>query len=259
MASNGSSNGITAVEICVSDVMVSNAFERKILIAHRAQGHVLEMREKSLIECGKNKNGTESREFENIFGVRVDKKIKGDNTALMIMQDGVRRIKSIHAQMIRADKDGKMTYYYLNNTVCGGFSARVNGALDRDYKIYIAQKFIGINITGSNSQVGILSHEMSHFTRAGIGGVNGGMGTGDLNSKGERAFLSEAGHKAAADDMVRNHSKYVFNNAYNIERYFEVPLGNDLLSEIAETVENDMKKELIIITDNTPPPPPETK
>ncbi|QLN17387.1 hypothetical protein HVZ29_00525 [Escherichia coli] len=254
MAGNGSSEGQTAVQVCISDVMVSNAFERMILIAHRAQGIILKMREKSLIECVKNKNGAESREFESIFGVRADKKIKGDVTALMIMQDGVRRIKSIHTQMIRAGKDGKMTCYYLNNTICGGFSARVNEFLDRDYKIYIAHKFIGINVTGSNSQVGILSHEMSHFTRTGIGGINGGMGTGDLNANGEEAFLSEKGHIAAANEMVRNHSKRVFNSAYNIERYFEVPLNNVLLSEITEVVEDDMKKELKIITDNTPPP-----
>ena len=76
MAGNGSSEGQTAVQVCISDVMVSNAFERMILIAHRAQGIILNMREKSLIECGKNKNGAESREFESIFGVSVDKKIK---------------------------------------------------------------------------------------------------------------------------------------------------------------------------------------
>lgn len=227
MAKNGSSENKTAVEKCVSDIMISNEFKRKILIAHRAQDIILEMREKSLMECKNNKNGKDANEFNKIFGIKTDKKITEDMTALMIMQDGVKRIRALHDQMIRFDENGILTCYYLNNTVCGGFTARVNELSDRNYKIYIAHKFINLEVTGKNSQVGTLCHEMSHFARAGVGGINGGMGTGDLNANGEDAFLSKQGHIDAADEMVNKHSKRVFNSAYNIERYFEVLLDKN--------------------------------
>lgn len=256
MAKNGSSSGQSGVRVCVAEVMVSNAFERVVLTAHRAQRIVLDLREKSLSECEKDKYGKEASEFNKIFGSKVDKKIHGDTTALMIMQDGLRRIRTLHDQMIREDSDGKLTCYYLNNTVCGNFTARVNENIDRDYKIFIAHKFLNLAVTGENSQVSTLCHEMSHFARTGEGGINGGMGTGDLNASGKDAFLSEEGHKAAAIQMVNKHSENVFHSAYNIEKYFESLLDENTLSQISKAVEEDMKKRLIIIQDNTPPPPP---
>lgn len=56
--------------------------------------------------------------------------------------------------------------------------------------------------------------------------------------------------------MVNSHSKSVFNSAYNIERYFEIPLDKDILSQISKDVKEDMKEKIIIIPDYTPPPPP---
>ena len=257
MTTNGSSSGISAVEVCIAKVMVSNSFERVVLTAHRALRAVLDLRKESLCECERDKNSRAADEFNKIFGTKVDKQIYGNKTALMIMQDGLRRISAIHDQMIRMGDDGKMTCYYLNNTICGGFTARVNGNLDKNYSVFIAQKFLGLNVTGSESQVGVLCHEMSHFVRAGEGGINGGMGTGDLNANGEDAFLTAEGHKKAAKQMVYMHSRDVFRSAYNIERYFEISLDNNTLSNISKAVEDDMKKELKIIQDDTPPPTPE--
>ncbi len=254
MAKKGNSSRQSAVGMCVARIEVSNSFERIALTAHRATEVILELRDKSLSECEKNKNSKDADEFKKIFGTEVDKEIYDGTTALIVMQDGLRRLRAIHDKMIRADNNGKMTCYYLNNTICGNFTARVNGNVDRDYSIFIAQKFLNLDVTGVNSQVATLCHEMSHFVKTGKDGVNGGMGTGDLNASGEEAFLSGESHKIAASQMVNMHSKNVFRSAYNIERYFEISLDNNTLSEISKAVENDMKKELIIIQDDTPPP-----
>lgn len=98
-------------------------------------------------------------------------------------------------------------------------------------------------MTGENSQISTLCHEISHFARTGEGGVNGGMGTGDLNASGKEVFLSEDGHKIASIQMVNKHGESVFHCTYNIEKYFENLLDANTLSQVSKAVEEDLKKD----------------
>ncbi|EKF7028628.1 hypothetical protein OZ500_004342, partial [Escherichia coli] len=88
------------VEICVAKVVITNKFKEMILRAHKAQEKVLEIRERSLEGWDKGGKEKEISEFYKIFGTKGDKLIGDDDetkqTALLIMQDGIKRIKTIH-------------------------------------------------------------------------------------------------------------------------------------------------------------------
>ena len=245
------------VEVCISNVIITNKFKEMMMKAHRAQEKVLQIRAQNLDEISYYSNKSERDEFEKIFGMKWDTVLERYNkTAKMVMLDGVERMKKIHREMIRLDENGVLTCYYINNTICGNFSAKVNSMIDRNYQVYIAGKFGKMKLLGRNSQVSTLCHEMSHFCMTGEGGMGGGMNTQDMNAQGQPAFLSESAHLDAAKIMVSRHDQRVFNSAYNIEKYFELTLDVSTFAEVKESVEQDMKKELRIIVDNSPPPSP---
>lgn len=248
------------VEICVAEVVITNKFKEMILRAHKAQEKVLEIREHSLEGWNKGGKEKEISEFYKIFGTKGDELIGDDDetkqTALLIMQDGIKRIKTIHNQMFRYDKDGVLTCHYINNTACGNFTARVNEFIDKDYHIFIAGKFKDKPLCGVDSQVSTLCHEMSHFCKTGKGGIGGGMSTHDMNAQGKPAFMSADAHLAAAKKMVSQHNQAVFRSAYNVEKYFQIALNEEILIDINKSVEEDMSKDLKIKIDNNPPPPP---
>lgn len=56
--------------------------------------------------------------------------------------------------------------------------------------------------------------------------------------------------------MVSQHNQAVFRSAYNVEKYFQIALNEEILIDINKSVEEDMSKDLKIKIDNKPPPPP---
>lgn len=87
-------------------------------------------------------------------------------------------------------------------------------------RINICQNFVCKPLTGKNSRVSTLCHELSHFYRNGAQGEYGGMGTDDMPTKG--GFNNNKSYVKNADALKIEHSQYVFKNAYNVERYFEL-------------------------------------
>ncbi|WP_330986295.1 MULTISPECIES: hypothetical protein [Enterobacterales] len=66
---------------------------------------------------------------------------------------------------------------------------------------------------------------MSHFVKKYTDPEHGGMGTYDYDDKGKKPETkndnwSTEQHNRGADTLVNKGREDVFNNAYNIERYF---------------------------------------
>ncbi|PNF09781.1 type VI secretion system tip protein VgrG [Enterobacter cancerogenus] len=80
-----------------------------------------------------------------------------------------------------------------------------SGDINEHY-VYIGNKFKSDVLTGKDSQVVTLSHEMSHF--------NDVLGTDDLK-------IDKITHKETAEILSKTGDEDAFNNAYNFERYFE--------------------------------------
>ncbi|EKQ3620643.1 hypothetical protein P4513_004494 [Escherichia coli] len=80
--------------------------------------------------------------------------------------------------------------------------------------IDILQNFTCKNPTGENSRVSTLCHELSHLFIIWDGEqYYGGLSSNDLGKKREIANAKE---------LKSKHDPLVFNNAYNIEKYFEI-------------------------------------
>lgn len=109
----------------------------------------------------------------------------------------------------------------------------LNPALYRTtLKINIFQNFVCKPLTGPGSQVSSLCHELSHFYRYGKNGIYGGMGTDDMPTTG--GFAKAKAYIETANSLKRAGSQYVFKNAYNIERYFELQLTAEELEKVGE-------------------------
>ncbi|EOL8928937.1 M35 family metallo-endopeptidase, partial [Cronobacter sakazakii] len=75
-----------------------------------------------------------------------------------------------------------------------------------DHFIYIGNKFSGDPLTGPDSQVVTLSHEMSHY--------NDVLGTDDIT-------IGNMDFEKAAINFAQDCSDNALDNAYNFERYFQ--------------------------------------
>lgn len=119
------------------------------------------------------------------------------------------------------------------------FGAFVNSEQQGNYKINIGINFTGrvkkrsgiricSTVMGMGSRVSTLCHEMSHFEKKFADSSLGGMGTFDYDVDGRKPLPGEKDnwsyeqHLAGADKLVKTKDENVFDNSYNIERYFEI-------------------------------------
>lgn len=230
-----------------------NDFRAMMEEALAAMDRVLVQRTKDLDAWGEK----EQAEFYRIFGskgervIEVEMSLRGDGhkvkmTAREVMQDCIRRLKWLKGQMTLDDYINEIydSDNSINNTtssmsgVIRIFAAHVKEQKQSDYKVYIGINFTGrkksggirtcASVTGVDSRVSTLCHEMSHFVKKYSDPEHGGMGTSDYDNTGrkpdpeERDNWSAEQHKSGADMLVKLRSECVFDNAYNIERYFEI-------------------------------------
>ncbi|EAZ0462821.1 hypothetical protein OJ34_23655 [Salmonella enterica subsp. enterica] len=160
-------------------------------------------------------------------------------TAHQFMIDGVKRLMDICEKLYidnrEYDKIWGFDRYgsFINETALTLGAARVRkgqtlNALPSQYKerihIEILHRFREITrVTGRDSRVSTLCHELSHLIIFKENGVYyGGMGTDDIIPNGVPD--TNENYTKHANSLVRKKSKKVFNNAYNIEKYFEVKI-----------------------------------
>lgn len=221
-----------------------NDYDAMIDETLKAMDRVLERREADLTRWGDK----EKNEFSTIFGrkgedkIKVNMPIRGkENIVIMeardIMKDCVRRIKYVRSTMSTKDFINKIND--PKREVC----AKVPGEPQSDYKVEIGINFVGrrkkdgatanricLNVTGPDSRVSTLCHELSHIPKLWTNPSGGGMGTSDYNSKGEKQSPfdddkdSYEEHVIGANKLIKDLSDSVFDNAYNIERYFEIKI-----------------------------------
>lgn len=232
-----------------------NDFKVMIKETLDAINKVLEQRKFDLETWGEK----EQDEFYIIFGSKgerildIDMPIRGVSniqkmTAREVMQDCIRRLIWIKGQLtldsfINLIYDPDNPNDPTNSTVPREpgspktFAAYVKPSQQTDLKVYIGINFTGrVNnrnvrtcgaVMGVDSRVATLCHEISHFEKNFVDPSLGGMGTLDYESDGSRPLPNQdnssyEGHLAGADKLVRSGDKNVFNNAYNIERYFQI-------------------------------------
>lgn len=259
--SNGCSTGTTEEKKeCVKEFVVSDKFKIMIDEAFENTKAILKQRCDDLKKWGYD----QEHEFSTIFGIGGnelitmkyyspgqqidpdDAKPTPQNTpseievyAYDFMRDGVERLLSI-CNLIKVgdrayDENSKFYRYgnFLNETALTLGAARISkgqtlNALPDKYKdrihVEILHRFTEINkVTGLDSRVSTLCHELSHLVIYKENGVYyGGMGTDDIIPKGIKK--TNDNYTKHAKNLLQKKSKHVFNNAYNIERYFEIKI-----------------------------------
>lgn len=103
-----------------------------------------------------------------------------------------------------------------------------------ELKINIYQRFTNKVLTGVESQVSTLCHELSHFFREGEKGELGGMGTYDMRETAGGSYLQYA------KELKKKSSQLVFRNAYNIELYFGLAISDEELEQIKKEVDKEL-------------------
>ncbi|EPT5087405.1 peptidase [Salmonella enterica subsp. enterica] len=94
------------------------------------------------------------------------------------------------------------------------------GGYGRVVAVVIGKKFIDMKLNGKNSKVSTLCHELSHYIRYGNSFELGGMWTEDMPV--DRELDTSDKYSDYADELKNNKNPVLFQNAYNIERYFEI-------------------------------------
>ncbi|EAV1733882.1 peptidase M35 [Salmonella enterica] len=221
---------------CVKEQQITDHFKIMINKARRAQKMVLIKRADDLLSWG----AQEEVDFSNIFGVKGNKIIKvrkyGQDSgkrmpARFLMIDGVRRLM-ILANDLAIDN-------YKDFTKCNEYAAFVSPGMDVPYIINIGGNFEyrqgrKQSISGKESQVATLCHEMSHLQWYYKDNNKGGMWTQDYISLKEFATsraneISYEAHVQVANVLFRSGNDQIFENAYNIERYFEVKFDDNAI------------------------------
>lgn len=216
-----------------------NDFKAMMTDALNALDKVLDQRDLDLRVWGEK----ERNDFHTIFGtdgekvVHIDMPIKGvphiiEMKAVDVMRDCIRRIRYVRERMT---VDSFINIINDPREVC----AKVVGEPQQDYKVEIGINFVGrknknsnyracSKVSGGDSQVSTLCHELSHIPKKWTNSKEGGMGTSDYDSKGIKQSPfdddkeSYYEHVIGACKLVNEQSELVFDNAYNIERYFEI-------------------------------------
>ncbi|HCD7967554.1 TPA: hypothetical protein ACKFQ2_002545 [Citrobacter amalonaticus] len=232
----------TKEEECIKEFIISDKFKKMMTNVLNSTKNVLTKRLENL----NNWTEADQQEFLTIFGVPGDFKItsqyssKGEKDFLSETLDARTYMKESISRLIficekisvqdRVCENGLNVYgNFVNNTSITPGSARVNDdrtiglepeLYKNELKVEILQNFTKKKYSGSDSKVSTLCHELSHFCRYLINGEQrGGMGTKDSPTK---TFDSNYNYVAYAKSLVDKHSPEVFNNAYNIEKYFEI-------------------------------------
>lgn len=230
-------------EITVFRQCKINDYEAMIKETLEAMDKVLEQRKKDLDVWGEK----EKNEFFTIFGIKgesivhIDMPRRGVTSlvrmkAIDVMKDCINRLQHVRGTMGVSNFVNKINEPH---EVC----AKVVGEPQDNYLIEIGINFVGrrkrgnnsdqricLQVTGRDSRVATLCHELSHIPKKFSDPSQGGMGTSDYDSKGIRQSPyqedkdSYKQHVAGATKLVNEGNELVFDNAYNIERYFEIEI-----------------------------------
>lgn len=145
---------------------------------------------------------------ENLYGNFIN------NTHI---KDGSARVNE--DQTIGLTPEGDKTQPIEKETSKGKVTIYHNG-YNEQLRIEILQRFKKKPIWGHNSRISTLCHELSHFSRYCVDGKHyGGMGTKDSPTE---TYDPNFDYEGYADSLVSKHDPAVFENAYNIEKYFEI-------------------------------------
>lgn len=207
-------------EKCVEEFQVTDRFKKMMVKALKAVMIILKKRAEMLkVE---NWGDNEKQEFLEIFGIKYDtvitidseeekKKVKKEDpethrdpyiekreniTAYQFMKEGVDRMivicehlkvkdpvngnERIHGNFVNLTDDDQAT---ANVPADQTLSLSLD-LYETTLKINIFQHFVCKPLTGVESQVSSLCHELSHYYRSGENGKYGGMGTDDMPTKG---------------------------------------------------------------------------
>ncbi|EDW1644215.1 hypothetical protein ACVUCS_004534 [Salmonella enterica subsp. enterica] len=266
---NGSSQSLTQkIDECVSKHKVTDQFISTMRTAFAATKQVLKTRKKNL-EAWTNDDQNDFEEIFGLKGKtsiiidyytpgqRVDGEGKiipshKETTAYEFIKSGVDRMIFICDSLNVGPRQNKN-----NQIICGNFAnltvAGPKGAAripplqtthidlkHNDYKnnspentlrleyqkritVDILQRFIHQDITGEDSQASTLCHELSHLLLIWDGErYYGGLSSNDLG---------EGNEVANARDLRDKLDPKVFKNAYNIEKYFEIVIPSNKISD----------------------------
>ncbi|HFQ8852571.1 TPA: peptidase M35 [Escherichia coli] len=180
-------------EECVKEQKITDHFKIMIDKARKAQKLVLIKRADDLLRWG----AQEEYDFSKIFGVKGNKEVNirkyGHNTgrrmnARFLMMDGVRRLMIIANDLTMSS--------FINYTGCNEFAAFVSPSKDMPYIINIGAKFEYRDgkknpVTGKDSHVATLCHEMSHIQWYYGDNKKGGMWSQDYTTTDKYSTCKE--------------------------------------------------------------------
>ncbi|HDS8835162.1 hypothetical protein [Escherichia coli] len=256
----GSSSGENQkTEQCIQEFQVTNQFKKMMKESLEEQKKVIDKRVKTLTHWSDEAEDEFRRIFgvpsEKIITIKF--KLNGEVTketksARAVIQEAVDRMKFI-CDKLSADKgeckevtfidkylDSNDNYYdkdvtkwkcgnFVNSTDNDAYTANVTpdhiiGVSPDKYvdvvTIRIGQRFVCKPMTGKDSKVSSLCHELTHLVRYGPNGMYGGMQSEDMPVDKELQNAKE--YDIFADKLIKNKDIILFENAYNIERYFEI-------------------------------------
>ncbi|BCG09858.1 MULTISPECIES: peptidase M35 [Buttiauxella] len=233
---------------CVTHQEITDKFKIMIRKALKATKMVLLERCDDLLHWSKE----DKNEFRTIFGFDGDNYVNvkkyGENTgrqikARFLMADGIRRLMVI-ANELNLDS-------FKNYTKCERFAAFVSPDLDPPYIINIGAHFESrkgskILVTGNDSHVSTICHEISHIIKYWKDNSKGGMWTQDYTaankfSTSDKDEVSYEKHVLVAQQLVDAKEEQLFENAYNIERYFYIKLNdNDIDAKDEDLLNSDI-------------------
>lgn len=160
---------------------ITDPFEKMIKIALKEQLKILNIRKKELEVWDDDAKDR----FKKAFGLT-------DEKARQWILSGIKKEIELNQSISISN------FIKINKNVY----ASVN-ATDLKHRIYIGKKFINAPLTGEESQVLTLCHEMSHFDDI--------IGTEDLGGKSPRNF---------AKKLAKNSDERTMQSSYNFEMYF---------------------------------------
>lgn len=251
-------DGITTTEKdkCIKHQKITDKFKIMMCKAHKAQRMVLLKRADDLLLWGAN----EQNDFSGIFKFKGEDYINirkyGENTgkrlqARMLMMDGIRRMMTI--------SNGFTMESFRDYTKCNEFAAFVEPQLDPPYIVNIGMNFEYRNeiknaVTGAgDSYVSTLCHEMSHIWWCWKNNQEGGMWTQDYTgiskfATSKKDEVSYSKHISVANELVASKKEQLFENAYNIERYFQIKLADgDIDAMDEDLLKSEVDKKIAIL------------
>ncbi len=173
---------------------ITNKFKEMVRETLEKQRQVLLKRKKDL----ETWQAKEQQEFKKVFGI-------DDQKARRWILTGVEKMILLNSQL--TEENFKPT----NENV----HAYVIGTQDQNFEIFIGKKFVKDKMTGPDSRVATLCHEMSHY-----GFI---FNSDDVPPYGKDSLhTTPIEFQMQANSMVNQGTSGVMQNAYNIERYFEI-------------------------------------